>query len=180
MSLTFPILMLPPFPLLCSYCAGDHVGVYPQNETWAVEAAARCLGIPLETRFELEVEEKGATQVSPFPGPCSLRTALSCYADLLSPPKKAALTALAAHGASKQEAERLRHLASPKGKAEYAAWVVEGQRSLVEVMEAFPSCHPPLEVFFAAVAPRLQPRLYSISSSQRYTLSTLLTPPPAP
>lgn len=162
-----------------SYSPGDHVAVFPQNEDRDVEAAATLLGVRdrLGEVFALQVKEQGdgkrpgtaASLAAAFSRPMKLETALRSLVDLHASPKKAALMLLAAHATEPSEAQRLRFLASPEGKEEYYSWVLQSQRSLLEVLRAFPSARPPLAVFLTALAPRLQPRFYSISSALAHT-----------
>ncbi|KAL4458551.1 hypothetical protein ABPG75_013416 [Micractinium tetrahymenae] len=161
-----------------TYEAGDHVAVFAENSPSVVQAAARALGLPLSHCFRLRLPSpnKHSLPEPPAPGPLTLRCALARYADLLSAPNKAALLALAACARDAREASRLRRLASIEGKDEYHGYVVVAKRSLLEVMQDFPSARPSLGAFFGSITPHLQPRFYSISSApQQHPRSVHIT-----
>ena len=59
-----------------TYEAGDHIAVYAEHSPATVEAAAECLGQPLDTIFTLDLPQGYTQQLSPpFLGaPCRADT----------------------------------------------------------------------------------------------------------
>ena len=151
-----------------SYESGDHVGVYPENDVKIVKKAASLLGKPLDFCFSMTKNAafEDLTDI-PVQGPMTLEFALKHFADLLSSPSKAALKMLSAFATDAKEHDRLVRMSSLDGAAEYDEYIHVPKRSLLEVLADFPSAKPTVGAFFGSIAPRLQPRYYSISSSPK-------------
>lgn len=60
-----------------------------------------------------------------------------------------------------------------EGKTEYHKWIVEDVRNIIHILEDLPSCKPPLGLL-CELLPRLQARYYSISSSSKVLLFSLI------
>ena len=155
------------------YKTGDHLGVFAENGADITQRVAKALKIDVKKVFRLSKPNGAPASLGePFETPITAADAIAKYADVLTPPRKQALAALASV-ASGKDVEKLAFLASPAGKDEFAKYITQPHRSLLEVMEDFPSAVPDLGLFFGAIAPRLAPRFYSISSSPAADANTV-------
>eukprot|EP00892_Ulva_mutabilis_P010342 jgi/Ulvmu1/7680/UM038_0111.1 len=149
-----------------SYTAGDHVAIFGVNNWDVVERACRVLGTPPDLVISVRLPTPNPAMLPPpFPSPLPLREALAHHCELQQSPDKEALRTLAAHATDPAHAARLSHLASHDGRNDYAAYVTAAKRSILDIMEDFPSARPSLGIVFAQLFPRMLPRYYSISSS---------------
>lgn len=69
------------------YDAGDHVAVYPCNNPDLVLELCALLGKDPETVFTLTNTDEYSSKRTPFPCPCTYRTALAHYVDITAPPR---------------------------------------------------------------------------------------------
>lgn len=150
------------------YEAGDHVAVYPINDTEIVEAIGKRLNIDLDTVITLTNVDEEASKKHPFPNPCSYRTALLHYLDLTHCPRTHVIRELAEYATDEKEKEFLLKMTSPtpEGKNLYGDWVLKSHRTILHILEDLPSLMPQID-HICELLPRLQARYYSISSSPK-------------
>lgn len=150
------------------YEAGDHLGVFPTNDSALVEELCQLLGANMDLVFRLTNLDEESSKRSPFPCPCTIRTAFTHYVDICAPVKSHVLKALAEYTSDEKEKEHLLLLstASEEGLKEYGNFIQRDRRSIVDVLRYFHSCKPPVD-YLLELLPRLQARYYSISSSPK-------------
>jgi len=130
-----------------------------------VTRAARLLNVDLGQVFELVTDPSIPQVQKPSLAKCTIKHALAHYLELTSVPRRALIAAFVQFCIDDKEKERMTILAcNEEGLEEYNTWVKNSNRTIIEVLEAFPSCKIPFE-FFMENIPKLQPRYYSISSS---------------
>jgi cytochrome P450/NADPH-cytochrome P450 reductase len=152
-----------------SYSTGDHLGVLPRN---GLEVIRRVLA-----RFKLDpgmyltiAPSANARTHLPVNEPLPIVDVLSSAVELQDLPARAQIATLAEHTASAAEREALQALAGDDDASaeRYRSEVVGRRTSLLDLLEAFPSCRLPFETYLEMLPP-LRPRYYSISSSPLVT-----------
>ena len=131
-----------------TYEAGDALGVYPENNHDLVEEILAALGA---TGFEPVITPE--SRIVPA------RIALQIGYDI-SRPSDDLLLLLSETAHDENEAARLKKLVEDDSED----WL--HHRDVLDILRAFPSCNAPLAEIVASLTP-LQPRLYSIASSQK-------------
>ncbi|KAL1918891.1 uncharacterized protein VTP21DRAFT_2272 [Calcarisporiella thermophila] len=151
------------------YEAGDHLEVYPINDTQLVEEIAINLGFALDSVFE--VKKLNITNLSPrslaatIKGPCTIRNALTYYADLTGPPTRYTLAVLGKQLAKVRPdvAERLLDVLQPGKETPRLKEFLATHRTIVDVIKAFEITELSFKEFLSSVN-AIVPRKYSISS----------------
>lgn len=158
-----------------SYKTADNLYICPENDSGVVAEVARALGFNLDQWFDLQPASSSSSSAPLFPIPCTIRTALTRYCDLVGKVDHDLLHTLAAYATDPAEKQKLLRLCSKDGKAEFHQWSVESQRGIFEVFsgrDSFKSLKMDLATFFAVI-PRLQPRAYTIASSSSVQPTTI-------
>lgn len=80
---------------LSRYDSGDHVAVYPVNDSALVNRLLELTNEDPDIVFSLANVDEDSSKKHPFPCPCTYRTALSHYVDITALPRTHILKELA-------------------------------------------------------------------------------------
>ncbi|TYZ59896.1 hypothetical protein PybrP1_009209 [[Pythium] brassicae (nom. inval.)] len=148
-----------------TYLTADNLAALPENLPSTVERLARRLGYDLAQWVRLSPTDADAKGELPFPSPCTIETILTRYLGINGAPRKDPLRQLAYYARDPAERARLLFLASKEGKDAYQQWVLDAERSYVDVLEHFASVQRVPLAALVELVPFLAPRYYTISSS---------------
>jgi cytochrome P450/NADPH-cytochrome P450 reductase len=163
-------------PVGVSYRTGWHLGVIPRNSATQVSRIVRRFSLDEGAQIVLRKSDRRKTAL-PVDTPISLIDLLSSYVELQDVATRKQIKLLTEYTQCPPEKMRLQALSGDDeaSVALYRAEVLEKRKSLLDLLEEFPTCEMPFPIYLELL-PAIRPRYYSISSSPlRDTLRTSLT-----
>ncbi len=149
------------FPSGVSYSAGDHLGIVPRNGLDTIRRALMRFKLDPSLYATITLRANADTHL-PVNEPVPLLEILANRIELQDVATREQIATLAQHAKDEKEGKELEALAGDD--ALYGKQVFAARKSALDIMDDYPSCAPPFEVFLD-MTPPLRPRYYSISSS---------------
>ena len=149
-----------------TYQPGDHLCIVPVNHQDLVSRAMARFGFDEDTHIRVH---SGSSMRSPFPSGStfSVRRLAEVFGELQAVATRKDVALLARHIECPHSRPKLEALAAPAKDGEdlYRTEVFLKRKSVLDILEDFPACELPFEIYMEMI-PWLSPRYYSISSSQ--------------
>uniref|UniRef100_A0A8C9Z4Y0 NADPH--cytochrome P450 reductase n=1 Tax=Sander lucioperca TaxID=283035 RepID=A0A8C9Z4Y0_SANLU len=141
------------------YESGDHVAVFPTNDSTLVNKLGQILGVDLDVVISLNNLDEESNKKHPFPCPTTYRTALTHYLDITHPPRTNVLYELAQYASDPKDQENMRKMASssPEGKVSTRIVLNPKFRNILAILEDMPSLRPPARYYSIASSSKVHP-----------------------
>ena len=148
-----------------TYRAGDHLGVIPHNSDALVKRVAARFGFERDVFIRLKPTTNRKSFL-PVNQTISVYRLLGDYVELQDVATRSQIQTLADYAECPPEKIKLQALLGEDetSAARYKEDVLARRKSVIDLLEEFPACQLPFEVYLEML-PALRPRYYSISSS---------------
>ena len=152
-------------PAGTTYRTGDHLGVLPRNSIDLIQRVMR--RFTLDAGMYLTImPNSGSHSHLPIDEPAPLLGVLGCCVELQDVATRSDIETMARYTEDAEQRAALQALAGDDEESHrrYRERVFTPYRSILDLLEEFPACSLPFEVYLDLLPP-LRPRYYSISSS---------------
>ena len=147
------------------YKAGDHLGVLPRNNINLIRRVMLHFGLDAGSYVTI-IPNRGSHTHLPTDEPAPLLGVLGSCVELQDPATRSDIELMARYTSDLEQRSSLEGLVGTDDASQtrFRNEVLARGRSLLDLLEDYPACEMPFEVFLDRLAP-LRPRYYSISSS---------------
>ncbi|HEY5848410.1 MAG TPA: cytochrome P450 [Microlunatus sp.] len=163
-------------PAGVDYATGDHLGVLPRNNVDLIRRVLARFNLDAGTYVTINPTGGGSYTHLPLGEPSPLLGILGSCVELQDMASRSDLAVLARYAGDPDEKAELEAMSGldEAGKGAYRERVAAPRRTVLDLLDQYPSCDLPFDVYLDLLPP-LRPRFYSISSSPAVTDTCHLT-----